>query len=79
MRLLRDFRPHGAVYEVARKCEAACKAQKVKRIDFSNPARRKEVRAELLVLPACKFNLSNPRQAQLGACMVNSSLALFIN
>lgn len=42
VRLLRDYRPHGAVYEVARKCEAACKALKAKRIDFSNPARRKE-------------------------------------
>ena len=45
VKLLRDYSPKGPVYEVARKCEQARKALKgpVKRIDFSNPARRKEV------------------------------------
>ena len=50
VKLLRDYSPKGPVYEVARKCEQARRALKgpVKRIDFSNPARRKEVRLLLL-------------------------------
>ena len=45
VKLLRDFSPKGPVYETAVKCEQARKLLKgpVKRIDFVNPARRKEV------------------------------------
>ncbi|EFJ47393.1 hypothetical protein VOLCADRAFT_31937, partial [Volvox carteri f. nagariensis] len=40
--LLRDFNPRGALYVIAAKCDDIMAARDLKRIDWTNPAKRKE-------------------------------------
>ena len=42
-KLLRDSSPYGALYSIAAKCYEVTKQRSLKRIDFANPAKRKEV------------------------------------
>ena len=45
-KLLQDFSARGAVFVIAKKCEEIRRSKNLKRIDFANPARRKEVRSK---------------------------------
>ena len=42
-KLLRDSSPYGALYSIASKCYEITKQRGLKKIDFANPAKRKEV------------------------------------
>ena len=50
-KLLRDFSQYGSVFSIASKVHELCRARQIKRIDWSSPAKRKEVRPGL-VLPS---------------------------
>ncbi len=41
-KLLRDSSPYGALYSIAVKCYEITKQRGLKKIDFANPAKRKE-------------------------------------
>ena len=41
-KLLRDSSPYGALYSIAVKCYEITKQRNLKKIDFANPAKRKE-------------------------------------
>ncbi len=43
MALLRDLAPKGAVYVIAAKCDDIMAARDLSKIDWPNPAKRKEV------------------------------------
>jgi hypothetical protein len=42
-KLFRDYSPYGALYSIAAKCHEITRQRNVKRIDFRDPAKRKEV------------------------------------
>ena len=44
-KLLQDVSPNGPVFAVAKKCEEIRRSKNLKKVDFANPARRKEVQA----------------------------------
>lgn len=70
-KLLRDSSPYGALYSIAVKCYEITKQRGLKKIDFANPAKRKEVSCHPAVssqiIPflqslSCKRNLLRTQQ-----------------
>ena len=49
-KLLRDSSPYGALYSIAVKCYEITKQRGLKKIDFANPAKRKEVSCHTAVI-----------------------------
>ena len=46
-KLLRDFSQYGSVFSIAAKCAEITRQRGLKKVDWQNPAKRKEVRARL--------------------------------
>lgn len=71
-KLLRDSSPYGALYSIAIKCYEITKQRSLKKIDFANPAKRKEA---MLLRPLSVNYMPVPGELSLQrACLMRTGL-----
>ena len=66
--LLRDFSQYGSVFSIAAKCAEVTRQRGAKKVDWQNPAKRKEVRARrcfpCYIPRSCWFRCCSAMQGQ---------------